>query len=61
MKSDAEIRFEHFVKEVKAAKTDYDIAKAGLDLVEKYRGFNYQWHYVAVSEIIKKMFKKKGK
>lgn len=59
--TDAEVRFNAFVKEVKAAKNDYEIAKAGLDLVEKYRGFNYQWHYSAVAEIIKKMFIKKGK
>ena len=40
MKTKAEERFEKFVESIKVAKSDYDIAVAGWDLVERYKGFN---------------------
>lgn len=39
MKSKTEQRFNEFVKKIKTAKSDIDIALAGFDLVEAYWGF----------------------
>ena len=45
-------RFIEFLDKINKANTDLDILKAGYDLVEKYRGFHYEWHSIAVEKLL---------
>jgi len=57
-KTKAEIRFSRFVQNVKSAKTDYDIAVAGWDLLEWYRGFKCRQLAKQTLYILEHIFKK---
>lgn len=57
-KTKAEIRFSRFVQSVKSAKTDYDIAVAGWDLLEWYRGFKSRQLAGQTLYILEHIFKK---
>lgn len=59
-KTKAEIRFKEFIERIKKAKNDYDIAVAGWNLVEDYKGFNTMTGAYQASKIINGIFKKEN-